>query len=477
LATKPINQTFLFTVAVGSVVFSGKSFVAGCVVMKVQQFISVAMGVWVASISLAHFLPLPSFSIDGRSAIASSHPTVAVERSGLPRPVANTVRRTFQQDYQNRIDNIRLVHVEPATWEDCDPDLPDGRFSYRPCEAKSRTGWRVLITGEFPTIHQTITRTYYVDGRLWAVASPIQDVSQEMRSQIASTLQVAPSDLQILAAPEESFLPATACPNEEFCPIPPTYLGWRILAVANGRDRIVRLRGFGSPIHTDIRFEQNDEVALGTLPVTLVNTVMQDAQEQFNTAELMLEMSAEAPANLGSQIESIEPVTWNECGGGSGPSLPMRGICPNTRVSGWRVVVAGGVQSDPLRLVYYIPQGADADSWLPQPDGLQSLSEAIQRRMLAQVAEHAGIPASSLRLFWADARFFDRCLNTHPGSPSCGMDIRPGWAVQILVQQTTANMPMQQPLWVYHTNITGTDVRLVGQGHWMPPPMALPTMP
>lgn len=443
--------------------------------MKVQQFISVAMGVWVASSSLAHCLPLSSFSTDGRAAIASPHP--AVERLGLPRPVADTVRRTLQRDYQNRINNVRLVHAEPATWEDCDPDLPHGRFSYAPCEAKSRTGWRVLVMGEFPTIHQTIVRTYYVDGQSWAVAAPSQDVSAEMRSHLASTLQVAPSDLQILAAPEESFLPATACPDEEFCPIPPIYLGWRVLAVANGRDRIVRLPSFGSPIHTGMRFEENDGVALGTLPVTLANMVMQDAQERFNTAELIVEMSADAPANLDSQVESIEPVTWNECGGGSGPSLPMRGICPNVSVSGWRVVVGGWVRSAPLRLVYYIPQGAAADSWIPQPDGLQSLSEAVQRRIVAQVAEQAGIPASSMRLFWAEARFFDRCLNTHPGSPSCGMDIRPGWAVQILVDQATADMPMQQPLWVYHTNITGTDVRLISQGHWMPPPMALPTMP
>ncbi|MEY3297176.1 MAG: hypothetical protein RLZZ597_436 [Cyanobacteriota bacterium] len=445
--------------------------------MKVQQFIPMAMGVWVASSSLAHFLPVSSFSTVGRSAIASPHSTVAVERSELPRPVADTVRRTLQRDYQNRINNIRLVHVEPATWEDCDPDLPHGRFSYDPCEVKSRTGWRVLVMGEFPTIHQTIMRTYYVDWRSWAVASPIQDVSEEMRSQIASTLQVAPSDLQILAAPEESLLPATACREEAFCPIPPTYLGWRVLAVANGRDRIVRLRSFGLPIHTDMRFEENREVTLGTLPATLVNAVMQDAQERLNTSELMLEMSADAPTNLDYQVESIEPVTWNECGGGSGPSLPMRGICPNVSVSGWRVVVAGGVRSDPLRLVYYIPQGAAADFWLPQPDGLQSLSEAVQRRMLAQVAEQAGIPASSLHLFWAEARFFDRCLNTHPGSPSCGVDIRPGWAVQILVDQTTSDTPMQQPLWVYHTNITGTDVRLISQSHWMPPPMTLPTMP
>ena len=141
------------------------------------------------------------------------------------------------------------------------------------------------------------------------------------------------------------------------------------------------------------------------------------------------------------------------------------------------MVVADGVPSDPLRLVYYIPQGADADSWIPQSDGLQSLPEAVQRRIVVQIAESAGIPLSGLRLFWAESRFFDRCLNTHPGAPTCSTDIRSGWVVQILVQQPTSGTSMQQPLWVYHTNITGTDVRLMSQGHWMPPPMALPTMP
>ncbi|HEY9824919.1 MAG TPA: hypothetical protein V6D19_05690 [Stenomitos sp.] len=437
---------------------------------------AIGLVVAIASSSLASFLPLSSSSVIRHSALSAAHSTLAFEHLGLPRSAANRVRQTLQRDYQNRVDNIRIVHVEPATWDDCDPDLSHGRFSYRPCKATSRSGWRVIIMGEFPTIHQTMIRTYYVDQRSWAVAAPIKDVSEEMRSHISSTLQVSSSDLQILAAQEESVLPATACPEEGFCPIAPTYLGWRILVVANGRDHIVRLRGFGSPIHRETKFEDNDEETLNTLPATLVNAVVQDAQERFNTPELRLEIAPNAPVALESQIESIEPVTWNECGGGSGPSLPMRGTCPNINVSGWRVVVAGGVHSAQLRLVYYIPKGLDVGAWTPQPDGLQSLSEAVQHRILAQVAEDTRIPVSGLRLFWADARFFDRCLNTTKDSPSCGVDIRPGWAVQILVEQATST-PMQQPLWVYHSNVLGTDVRRVSQGNWMPPPRTMPTMP
>ncbi len=231
-------------------------------------------------------------------------------------------------------------------------------------------------------------------------------------------------------------------------------------------------RTVASPIQ-DVSEERRSHIDMGSLSNTLADAVIEDAQERFNTPELMLEIGSDAPADISAQVESIEPVTWNDCSGGSGPSRPRRGICLDIDVSGWRVVVAGGGHSEPLRLVYYIPQRAEADSWTPQPDGLQSLSEleAVQQRILTQVAEDAGISTSSLHLFWAEARFFDSCLNTREDGSSSGMDTRSGWAVQILVDQAISGTSMQQPLWVYHTNITGTDIRLVSQGELgMPPP-------
>lgn len=205
---------------------------------------------------------------------------------------------------------------------------------------------------------------------------------------------------------------------------------------------------------------------MGSLSNTLTNAVIKDAWERFNTPELI---PSDATADIGAQVESIKPVTWNECSGGSGPSRPVRGICHRIDASGWRVVVAGG-GPEPLRLVYYIPQGAEVGSWVPQPDGLQSLSEVVQQRILTQIAEDAGIPVSDLHLFWAEARFFDHCLNTREEAPSSGTDVRSGWAVQILVNRAISGTSIQQPLWIYHTNMTGTDLRLVSQGQWMPPP-------
>ncbi|MBD2108304.1 hypothetical protein [Nodosilinea sp. FACHB-13] len=234
-------------------------------------------------------------------------------------------------------------------------------------------------------------------------------------------------------------------------------------------ERVESPRTVAAPIQ-NVSEEMRSPLDMGSLPNALTAAVLQDAQEWFNITELMLEMAPDAPTDIGVEVELIEPVTWNECRGDSGPSRPMRGICPDINVSGWRVVVVGQGFSEPLRLVYYIPQGAEVGLWTPQPDGLQSLSEAVRRRILTQVAEEAGISISSLRLFWAEARFFDRSLNTREGTPSCGMDIRSGWAVQIMVDQAISGTSIQQPLWVYHTNITGTDIRLVSQGQWMPPP-------
>ncbi len=485
-ATVAIQPVLLFNLAIGSGAFPDKLRVEGFLVMQMQRLIDgvMGLGVAIASCSVTQLQPLASVSGVGGvasvagAAIAAPQSTVAFEHMGLPRTVADTAQRTMQRDYQNRVKPIRIVHAKPATWKDCDPDLPQGRFSYRPCQPTPRQGWQVTVLGEFPTIAQTILRTYYIDHRSWAVAVPLQNVSAEMRSQIASTLRVPASALELVAATEETMLPATACPPSGFCPIPPKYLGWRILAVANGRDRIVRLGGIGSPIQPNPEFTGNP-ATLGTLSKPLANAVLQDAQARLNTPELMRHMAANAPVAITPQIQTIQAITWNACSGGSGPSQPMRGTCPNRMVSGWRMVVVGGVRSEPLRLVYYIPADANGSgsSWIPEPDGLQSLSTAVQGRILTQIAQEAKIPTSRLRLFWTDARLFDRCLNLHQDVPSCGTDIRPGWAVQILVDQVTSGSSIHQPLWVYHSNITGTDVRLVQRRTWVAPPMMAPVQP
>lgn len=223
-------------------------------------------------------------------------------------------------------------------------------------------------------------------------------------------------------------------------------------------------------------FGEQDQTTLGTLDASLANAVVRDARARLHGIEAVTAPDPGTSAEIVFDVERVEPVTWNECFGGSGPSRPLRGICPDIDVSGWRMVVVGGPRHEPFRLVYYIPQGTDPAVWTPQPDGLQSIPESVQTRILAAAAEEAGVPASSLRVFWVDARFFDRDFNP-TDTVGCGSQIRSGWAVQILGSQATPSASWGQPLWVYHTNMTGTDVRLIGQGEWAPPPMAPPAMP
>lgn len=399
--------------------------------------------------------------------------TTPRQRRRLPRSIRETVQRSFQRDYQNRLDDIRILHAEQATWQDCLPDLAEGRFSYAPCEAQARQGWRIEVSGEFPSLEERITRVYYADRQPWAVMDAVASLTEEERSQLATTLQLPPSQVQISAVQEISFLPATACPDEGFCPVAPLALAWRVLVAGNGDEHIVPISTLGEPIDIEQAFAyfgEGDRATLGTLPVALANAVVRDAWERLTTTELLPDSDAESVGEVEFGVESIEPVTWNECRGGTGPTQPFRGICPDVTRSGWRMVVAGGMAQNPVQMVYYILEGTDPQGWVPQPDGRQSIPAAVQQRVLAAAAEQAGVPAASLYLHWVEARLFDRCLDTAEEAISCGTDIRPGWQVQFLGGRTQASSDWGEPLWTFHTNLTGTDVRLVSQGQWAPPP-------
>lgn len=399
--------------------------------------------------------------------------TAPRQRGRLPRPVREAVQRSFQRDYQNRLDNIRILRTERATWQDCLPDLAEGRFSYAPCEPQPRQGWRVEVSGEFPSLGQRITRVYYADRQSWAVMDAAASLTEGERSQLTTTLQLPPSQVQISAVQEISLLPATACPDEGFCPVAPLALAWRVLVAGNGGERVVPISTLGEPIDIEQSFAyfgEGDRATLGTLPVALANAVVRDAWERLTTTELLPDNDTESVGEVEFGVESIESVAWNECHGGTGPTRPFRGICPDITRLGWRMVVAGGTAQNPFQLVYYVPEGTEPQGWNPQPDGRQSIPETVQQRVLAAAAEQVDVPAASLHLHWVDARLFDRCLDTAEDAISCGTDIRPGWQVQFLGGRTQESGDWGEPLWTFHTNLTGTDVRLVSQGQWAPPP-------
>jgi hypothetical protein len=250
-----------------------------------------------------------------------------------------------------------------------------------------------------------------------------------------------------------------------------------VLVQGVGSDRILHLSSLGAPLHTEASsafFSERDRATLGTLPVKVANAVMRDAQERLATSEFMPDPDLAAGVEVDFRLGSIESIAWNLCRGSAGPTRTAMGICPDVTISGWRMVVLGGLKQNPFRLVYYIPNNVDQDRWIPQPDGLQSLPLSVQTRILQAVAKQANVPVSQLRIHWADTRLFDRCLSVNAQAVHCRSEIRPGWHIEVLVSPSTPTTSWEQTLWVYHTNLTGTDVRLVSRGTWTPPPAVPP---
>lgn len=220
-------------------------------------------------------------------------------------------------------------------------------------------------------------------------------------------------------------------------------------------------------------FSQGDRAMLGTLPMAIANSVMQDAQKRFATAISVADLSETVEVELG--VDSIKSITWNWCrGGGERPSPPDMGICPDVNVSGWQMVVRGGLPQNPFRLVYYIQENADPETFVPSPDGLQSLPRSVRTKVLEAAAKHAGVSTSQVQIHGVDAQLFDRCLNANDPQMSCGDAIHAGWRVAVLGNQVTSQTGWGMPLSIYHANFTGTDVRLIQQGSWSPPPSAPP---
>lgn len=129
-------------------------------------------------------------------------------------------------------------------------------------------------------------------------------------------------------------------------------------------------------------FSETDFLALGNLPLPLANAVMQDAQKRFRVSTLHCDYPAITEADIQLQLDSVQPVTWNLCHGGVGPTKPAMGTCPDVSLSGWRMIVLGELRGESWQWVYYIPQDAQPGIWNPEPDGLQSFPAPLSQMVL-----------------------------------------------------------------------------------------------
>jgi len=413
----------------------------------------------------------------------------------VPDAIAPLIHAALVRDYQNRLTNVRITASKAVVWQDCVPDAAQGQMLTQPCEVQNFSGWRTEVAGEFPSLAQSIERVYYADDQgLAIVPDHLGSLSEAVRSEVAQALKLPVDQLTFLAAQEESFYPATGCPQTGICPIPPLGLSWRILVQAQGVEHLVNVSSLGSQLHTperDAFFSEADRSQLGTLPLAWANAVVQDAQTRLLSGEILpppnLPEGVPTGAEIDFQVEAIRSVTWNACRGGTGPTQPIRGNCPDITVAGWQMIIVGGLKQAPFRLVYYIPEPdssgldhlglADQDVVMPGPDAMQSLPAEVRTRILEAAAEDTGLPTTTLQLHGVEARWWDACLNTAPQRVSCHNGIRPGWRIEILGVQSVPAQPWATPLWIYHANLTGTEVHLVHQGQWSPPPSAPPPQP
>lgn len=215
-------------------------------------------------------------------------------------------------------------------------------------------------------------------------------------------------------------------------------------------------------------FFNSNSRQLGSLPAVLTNSVVRDAQARLRAGGKQRPNRVETDL----RVESIQRITWNACNGGTGPTPPWRGTCPNISVAGWQMVILGQLQQTPFRFVYYIPATASRQSFVPVPDGMQSLPNAVKTRILEAAVRDTGLPVNELHFHWIDARWFDASLNTASEQMSHRNTNHPGWEIEILGSRSLPGRSWATPLWKYHANLTGTEARLIYQGHWVPPPSA-----
>jgi hypothetical protein len=165
------------------------------------------------------------------------------------------------------------------------------------------------------------------------------------------------------------------------------------------------------------------------------------------------------------KVAKVEPATWQDCLPDDAGVVSLE-PCPAVPRSGWRTVVGG-----PIRWVYYLERNSVlAGNFIPTPDGLQSVPEAVRQAAIANAAKQVGVSLSELRVQWVEPKLFDRCLSVDNQKLNCRQGIQPGWEVLVLGGKPINNSGLRTEARTYHVNLTGNDVRFARQGFWVPPP-------
>jgi hypothetical protein len=342
-----------------------------------------------------------------------------------------------------------ITKTTPATWQDC-LSIPDRDISGN-CKPQARSGWRVRVMGK-GEVWQYLATT---DGRV--TLDGLASVSPKVRAGLAKALNREAASLKFQAV--QLVQNMAACPVGALCKMSPNP-AWKILLEDDRSPYTMTLQGTRSAMGNFSSFLPAD---LAGLPPSYGEAVLRDVRDR-----------TDGILTQNFRVEGIKAITWNECGGSDpAPSKPARGICPNIKREGWQMVTHNGS----VRWVHYLskPDVTPAPSIAQvSPDGPQSLPPSIATSLIQATAKRDKQSVANYRIHWADATFFDGCLNPVGFAPKlvnpaigCRQRVQSGWQVDVMGNEISGGATL---LTTYHVNAMGQDYRLISQAPWFPRP-------
>ncbi len=373
----------------------------------------------------------------------------------LPPTLSNQILETMAGSFGSDRKQFTIGKITPAKWQDCVAVLD--RYITGDCQPQARSGWRVEVQGKGEIWQYLVT-----PGGNITLDGPAS-VSPKVRAGLAKSLNRDAKTLRFQAV--QLVQNTEGCPVGAICNMV-SNPAWKILLDDTASPYTMTFQGEQVQDGSFARFLPAN---LAGLPPSYGEAVLRDVRDR----------SDEMLQNF--RVKGIKAIKWNECrGGGPAPSQPMRGICPDINHEGWQMITTSG----PVRWVHYlmkpdVPPVPSLDARVT-PDGPQSLPQSIGTTLIRSLVKREGKPVSNYRVHWADAMFFDGCLNPvvamqlpnriNP-AVGCRQRIQSGWQVSVIGNEISGG---GQSLTTYHVNALGTDYRLMSQTPWFPPPVAPP---
>jgi hypothetical protein len=369
-------------------------------------------------------------------------PIALANRQPLPLAFQTKILERMAQSSLLNQETLRITQSTRTTWSDC--LHPNAEQLLEPsCKAVQRSGWKVEVQG------QTEVWTYYVTDSGIPILDAPASLNPKVKTALGRSGLNSLKDLHTIAAEPYAIADTSHCPTVALCKVRPTP-GWKVAVSHSPRLFYLDYQGKPMPVG-DFRglLPRN----LKGLPTAAATAAIRDVQDRHGVL----------PANF--RVESIQPLSWELCGGGPGPTQPERGTCPvGLSIPGWRLQAMGAG----MHWIYYWPKGMETDAGANTlPDGLQSLPKTVSDRVLQTVARGDRLPRDQYYIRRASAIFLDRCLNRKTTALHCRQGIQSGWSISIMGgKPLDPAHPSMESIATYTTSLDGSDVTLVDRRIW-----------